>query len=59
MPPFMGLTSWAAFTPAHGFKVMLMGDSVLWEDEINPAVSAALDAGLEVTHNHFFFNQLH
>jgi hypothetical protein len=59
MPPFMGLTSWAAFTPAHGRQVMLMGDTVLFEDEVNPAMSAALDAGLQVTalHNHFFFDQ--
>ena len=58
LPPFMGITSWAAFTPAHG-GAMLMGDTVLLEDEVNPAMSAALDAGLEVTalHNHFFFDQ--
>jgi Domain of Unknown Function (DUF1259) len=58
MPPFMGLGSWAAFTPAHG-GVMMMGDTVVFEDEVNPAMSAALDAGLEVTalHNHFFFDQ--
>ena len=58
LPPFMGITSWAAFTPAHG-ATMLMGDTVLLEDEVNPAMSAALDAGLEVTalHNHFFFDQ--
>lgn len=59
MPPFMGLTSWAAFTPARGRQVMLMGDTVLFEDEVNPAMSAALEAGLQVTalHNHFFFDQ--
>jgi len=59
MPPFMGLTSYAAFKPAHGSQVMLMGDTVLFEDEVNPAMSAALDSGLEVTalHNHFFFDQ--
>jgi len=60
MPPFMGLGSWAAFTPAHGdHQTMVMGDTVLFEDEVNPAMSAALDAGLEVTalHNHFFFDQ--
>src|SRR5438874_7258952 len=58
MPAFMGLTSWAAFTPM-GKETMLMGDTVLFEDEVNPAMSAALDAGLEVTglHNHFFFDQ--
>ena len=39
--------------------MMMMGDTVLLEDEVNPAMSAALDAGLEVTalHNHFFFDQ--
>ena len=58
MPPFTGLTSWAAFTPM-GKDTMVMGDTVLFEDEVNPAMSAALDAGLEVTalHNHFFFDQ--
>lgn len=58
LPPFMGLSSWAAFTPAHG-QLMMMGDTVVFEDEVNPAMSAALDAGLEVTalHNHFFFDQ--
>jgi hypothetical protein len=58
MHPFLGLTSWAAFTPdAHG-ALMVMGDLVLFEDEVNPAMSAALDNGLEVTalHNHFFFD---
>jgi hypothetical protein len=57
--PFMGLTSWAAFTPAHDGQAMMMGDTVVFEDEVNPAMSAALDAGLEVTalHNHFFFDQ--
>ena len=59
MPPFMGLTSYAAFTPAKGDQLMLMGDTVLLQDEVNPAMSAAFDAGLEVTalHNHFFFDQ--
>ena len=59
MPPFMGLTSWAAFTPTSDGKTMMMGDTVLFEDEVNPAMSAALDSGLEVTalHNHFFFDE--
>src|SRR6476619_2172927 len=58
MPPFMCLGSWAAFTPAHG-GAMLMGDTVVFEDEVNAAMSAAFDAGLEVTalHNHFFFDE--
>ena len=59
MPTFMGLTSWAAFTPAHNGQAMMMGDTVVLEDEVNPAMSTALNAGLEVTalHNHFFFDQ--
>lgn len=61
MPPFMGLTSWAAFTPGEkpGVEAMIMGDLVLFEDEVSEAMSAALDAGLEVTalHNHFFFDK--
>ena len=56
--PFMGLTSWAAFTGAANNSAMVMGDLVLFEDEVNAAMSAALDNGLEVTalHNHFFFD---
>jgi len=58
MHPFMGLTSWAAFTSAQHQEAMVMGDLVLFEDEVNPVMSAALDSGLEVTalHNHFFFD---
>jgi len=61
MPPFMGLTSWAGFLPAEkaGVEAMVMGDLVLFEDEVNPAMSAALENGVEVTalHNHFFFDK--
>jgi hypothetical protein len=59
MPPFMGLTSYAAFTPVKGNQLMLMGDTVLQQDEVNAAMSAAFDSGLEVTalHNHFFFDE--
>jgi hypothetical protein len=59
MPPFMGLGSWAAFTPSSHGGAMVMGDTVLFEDEVNAAMSTALDSGLEVTalHNHFFFDQ--
>src|ERR1700730_7433117 len=57
MPPFMGLGTWAAFTGAND-RAMVMGDTVLFEDEVNPAISVALDNGLSVTalHNHFFFD---
>ena len=58
MPPFMGLGTWAAFTPMED-GAMVMGDTVLFEDEVNAAMSAALDNGLNVTalHNHFFFDR--
>jgi hypothetical protein len=59
MPPFMGLTSWAAFSEGGTSEVMVAGDLVLFEDEVNPVMSAALNSGLAVTalHNHFFFDQ--
>jgi hypothetical protein len=59
MPPFMGLGTWATFTKGAHTEAMVMGDTVLFEDEVNPAMSAALDNGLSVTalHNHFFFDQ--
>src|SRR4029078_12325425 len=57
MNPAMGLTSYAAFMKA-GANTMVMGDTTLLEDQVNPVMSAALDNGLEVTalHNHFFWD---
>jgi len=59
IPAFLGTSSYAAFTPTGSGQAMVMGDNVLFEDEVGPAMSAALDNGLEVTalHNHFFFEQ--
>src|SRR5436190_2152478 len=59
MPPFMGLTSWAAFMPGMKAEAMVMGDLVLMQDEVNPVMSAALENGLQVTalHNHFFYDE--
>ena len=59
MPPFMGLGTWAAFTKGARAEAMVMGDTVLFEDEVNAAMTAALDNGLNITalHNHFFFDQ--
>src|SRR5450432_2328313 len=58
MPPFMGLGTWAAFQGTND-KAMMMGDTVLFEDEVNSVMSAAFDNGLSVTalHNHFFFDE--
>ena len=57
MPPFMGLGTWAAFTETND-GAMMMGDTVLFEDEVNPVMSVALENGLSVTalHNHFLFD---
>jgi len=58
MPPFMGLGTWAAFTAGSHTEAMVMGDTVLFEDEVNAAMSAAFENGLSVTalHNHFLFD---
>src|ERR1700741_143303 len=36
MPPFMGLGTWAAFTPSSN-GAMVMGGTVLFQDEVNAA----------------------
>jgi len=57
LTPPMGLTSWAAFKRV-GKQTMVMGDTVMLEDQVNPVMSVALEQGLEVTalHNHFFWD---
>lgn len=57
LTPAMGLTSWAAFKNVGGHTVV-MGDTVMLEDQVNPVMSVALDNSLEVTalHNHFFWD---
>jgi Domain of Unknown Function (DUF1259) len=58
MPPFMGLSTWAAFSKGSHTEAIVMGDTVLFEDEVNPVMSVALENDLAVTalHNHFFFD---
>lgn len=58
LDPFMGLTSWSAFTPVDENKFMVMGDLVLFQDEVNPVMSALLNNNIKVTalHNHFFYD---
>src|SRR5207245_5457986 len=48
-----------SFTQAKMGEFMVMGDTVLFQDEVNPVMSAALDNGLSVTalHNHFFYDE--
>jgi hypothetical protein len=59
MPPFMGLTTWAAFIVGKQAEAMVAGDLVLFEDEVNPVMSALFENGVGVTalHNHFFFDE--
>jgi hypothetical protein len=58
LPPAAGLGSWAAFAPM-GDAAMVMGDTVVFEDEVDAVMDAAFKAGLDVTglHNHFFFDR--
>lgn len=57
-PTPAGLTSWAGFASAKG-GTMLMGDTVVFQDEVSPAMDAAFAHGLEVSalHNHFFYDE--
>jgi hypothetical protein len=58
LPPAAGLGSWASFT-AMGDHAMVMGDTVVFQDEVDAAMDAAFAHGLSVTglHNHFFYDQ--
>lgn len=58
-PPAAGLGSWAAFKVLPEGDVMVMGDTVVFEDEITPVMDAAFAHSLEITalHNHFVFDR--
>src|SRR5262245_40193334 len=45
LKPFAGLGTWAAFTAAPD-GAMMMGDTVVFADEVTPAMDAAFAAGL-------------
>jgi hypothetical protein len=51
--PAFALGGWVAFKPMHG-GVMIMGDLVLLETEVNPVMAKLIEGGVEVTavHNH-------
>jgi biotin operon repressor len=51
--PALALGGWVAFKPMHE-GVMIMGDLVLLETEINPVMAKLIENGLEITavHNH-------
>lgn len=57
--PF-GFGGWAAIKKTvDGRSAVLMSDTVLLEEEVNPLISAAHANGLEISaiHNHFFYEQ--
>jgi len=60
-PPAAGLGSWAALMPAKDGGAMVMGDTVVFEDEVDAALDAAFAGGLDVTalHNHFMHDAPH
>ena len=51
--PALALGGWVAFKPAHG-GVMIMGDLVLLQSEVNPVMAKLAQAGIDITaiHNH-------
>jgi hypothetical protein len=51
--PALALGGWTVFKPMHG-EVMVMGDLVLLETEINPVMAKLIENGIEITavHNH-------
>src|SRR5436309_565715 len=59
MSPFMGLSSLAAFQLGKEPKKIVIGDFVLFQDEVNPVMSVLFDNGVQVTalHNHFFYEE--
>jgi hypothetical protein len=57
--PF-GFGGWVSFKKSvDGKSAMVMGDTVLLQEEVNPLISAALANGLEIgaIHNHFFYEE--
>lgn len=58
IPTALGFGSWTAWRES-GQGMMVMGDIVLVEKEVNPFISALAEANVNVTalHNHFFFDE--
>lgn len=52
--PGLALGAWAAFHPVGGHDAMVMGDLVLTDNEVAPAMKVLEEGGVEVTalHNH-------
>jgi hypothetical protein len=58
VPTALGFGSWTAWKET-GMGMMVMGDIVLLEKEVNPFISALAEANINITalHNHFFFDE--
>ena len=58
VPTPFGFGGWIAMTKGDAGLDVMMGDLVLTESEVNPVMTAVLNAGLDVTalHNHFLFD---
>ncbi|WP_426059684.1 DUF1259 domain-containing protein [Hymenobacter sp. B1770] len=60
VPIAFGFGGWVAIKHTQdGKSAMLMSDTVLLQEEVNPLMSAALANGLEIgaVHNHFFYEE--
>lgn len=60
VPISFGFGGWVAIKHTlDGKSAMLMSDTVLLQEEVNPLMSAALAQGLEIgtVHNHFFYEE--
>ncbi|GAB2452786.1 hypothetical protein GCM10011375_39860 [Hymenobacter qilianensis] len=60
VPISLGFGGWVALKHTlDGKSAMLMSDTVLLQEEVNPLMSAALAQGLEIgaVHNHFFYEE--
>jgi hypothetical protein len=60
VPISFGFGGWVSIKKTmDGKSAVIMGDSVLLQEEINPLITAAQAAGLEIgaIHNHFFYEE--
>ncbi len=60
VPISFGFGGWVAFKKTlDGKSTVLMSDTVLLQEEVNPLISATHAAGLEISaiHNHFFYEE--
>src|SRR3954452_17068221 len=62
LKPALALGSWLAFRRHRGGnELVVMGDLVLTDDEVNPVMKRLAEGGIEITavHNHLLRNQPH